>query len=306
MTSARFLGLIGLCWILNAGCEGAKNSGPATISPPDLELVSAGSEPRKVLRYKVPSGTRKTHEVSIAVELTAGEMGGPMPTIVLTMSYEVSSVMPSGQMTLRATIEKVGALDVPDSKVPAQAVAGPLEQLKGLAINAVLSPNGRVTGSMLSAGTKPLTPELDQQVRSLITSFESTMMALPDEPVGAGAVWRNSRVIEQNGLKLKAVNSVTLAKVSGDLIVYSIDTAMHGDDQSVAQGDTTIQVQDIIGNGGGRGSVDLGTLEINSDLAAEFRSAMTASGDTAPTKMEMATLMKVRPLQAAQGAQAAP
>lgn len=308
MTSPRFLAVIGLCWFLIAGCEGGKNSAPAPISPPDLELVSPGNEPRRVLRYKLPKDLRSTHEVSIAVELSAGEMGGPMPTILLTMSYVVSAVMPSGQMVLDATIEKVTAIDVPDSKVPAQAVAGPLEQLKGLAIHAVLSPNGRITGSTLETGDKALTPEVEQQVKSLIASFESTMMALPDEPVGVGAVWRNSRTIEQNGLKLKAINSVTLEKVEGEVIEYAIDTAMHGDDQSVVQGDITVKVQDIVGNGGGKGNVDLTKLRIWSELAAEFRTSMTATGDTSPTKMEMATVMKVQPLQAArsQGAQVAP
>jgi len=308
MTSARFLGVIGLCWIHLAACESGKGGAPAPISPPDLDLVSAGNEPRRVLRYKAPKDTRTTHEVSIAVELTAGEMGGPMPTMVLTMSYVVSAVMPNGQMVLDAKIENVKALDVAGGKVPAQAVSGQLEQLKGLAINAVLSPNGRITGSTLKPGDKPLAPELEQQAKSLVASFESTMMALPDEPVGVGAVWRNSRTIEQNGLKLKAINSVTLEKVEGDVIEYAIDTAMHGDDQSVVQGDIKVTVEDIVGNGGGKGNVDLGKLRIWSELAAEFRSSMTASGDTSPTKMEMATLMKVQPLRPAQpqGAQAAP
>ena len=33
---------------------------------------------------------------------------------------------------------------------------------------------------------------------------------LPDEAVGVGAVWRNSRPIQQNGLALKAVNTITI------------------------------------------------------------------------------------------------
>lgn len=305
MTSTRFLGVIGLCWLVLAGCEGAKSNPPAVISPPDLELVSPGSEPRRLLRYKVPKDTRSTHEVSIAVELSAGEMGGPMPTILLTMSYVVSAVMPSGQMVLDATIEKVTAIDVPESKVPAQAIAGPLEQLQGLTIHAVLSPSGRITGSTLERGDKVLTPELEQQVKSLVASFESTMMTLPDVPVGVGAVWRNSRTIVQNGLTLKAVNSVTLEKVEGDVIEYAIDTAMHGDDQNVVQGDISVSVKDIVGNGGGKGNVDLTKIRIWSELAAEFRTTMTASGDTSPTKMEMATVMKVQPAQR-QGAQTAP
>jgi len=263
------------------------------ISPPDLELVSAGNEPRQLLRYRAPAGTVQKLDVTIAIELTAGEMGGPMPTLLLQMSYVVEAVFPTGQMALKATIDNVAAIDTPDSKVPAAALAGPLETLKGLAIRSVLAPNGRLTGSNLDRGTKTLAPELEQQVSSLVASFESTMMALPDEPVGVGAVWRNSRPVEQNGLKLKAVNSVSLTAIKGDVIEYSVDTDIHGQDQSIKQGEVTIEVKDLVGNGGGKGSVDLRKLAISSELAAEFRSAMTATGDTEPTKMEMATLVKV-------------
>lgn len=269
---------------------------PAPVSPPDLELVSAGSEPRQVLRYKPPAGTVLKVGVSIAAELTAGEMGGPMPTVVLTMSYAVDAVLPTGQVTLRATIDDVTALDTPGSKVNPAALRGALATLKGLVIYSVLAPNGRVTGSRIDRGTKTFTPDIEQQLSSLVASFESTMMTLPDEPIGAGAVWRNSRPVEQNGLKLKAVNSVTLLAIKGDTITYNIDTAIHGADQSIQQSDITIEVKDIIGHGGGSGTVDLARLAVTSELAAEFRSEMRTAGDPEATKMEMATLMRVRPL----------
>ena len=80
---------------------------------------------------------------------------------------------------------------------------------------------------------------------------------------------------------------MTLGKVTGDVIEYSLDTAMHGADQSVQQGGMTIDVKDIVGTGAGKGTVDLGKLAITSELAAEFRSEMTATGETTPTKMTM-------------------
>ena len=64
----------------------------------------------------------------------------------------------------------------------------------------------------------------------------------------------------------------------------------------MTQDGVTITIKDIVGNGGGKGTIDLGTLAVTSELAAELRAEMTATGDPAPTKMEMATLQKVRPL----------
>ncbi len=275
-----------------------KSSEPPAVqvSRPDLELVSSGNEPRRLLRYHAPPGTMQRFGVSIAMELTAGDMGGPVPTIVLTIVYVVEAVMPTGQLVLRATIEEVKALDMPDLKVSAASLNGPLSKLTGLVIHSVLSPNGRVTSSKVDSGGKTLAPEMSEQIESLVQSFESTMMALPDEPVGAGAVWRNSRPIEQKGLRLKAVNSVSLLAVKGDAIEYSLDTEIHGDDQTIKEADISIDVKDVIGNGGGKGTIDLGKLVINSELAAEFHAQMLTVGEQAATKMEMATLMKVRSL----------
>lgn len=278
-----------------AACKG-NEAPPAPVSPPDLQIISAGDAPRRVLRYKPGKGTTQKLEVEIDVNVQAGDMGGPMPTMVIAMTVAVDAVMPTGQMKLRATIDDVTARDNPESKVPAVALAGPLEALKGVAIDALLSPNGRLTGAKVDRGGKELPKDIDTQVSSLVASFEQTMMPLPDEPVGVGAVWRNSRAIEQNGMSLKSVNSVSLASIEGDVVTLALDTDIHGQDQTVKQGDLTIEVKDILGNGGGKTRIDLAKLAVTSDLAAEFRSVMTAAGDPQPTTMTMTTVSKVKPL----------
>lgn len=291
------LGIVWLVWlsISQIGCESSAKA-PPKVSPPDLQIVSAGSEPRQVLRYRAPTGTKQKLELAIDVALSAGEMGGPMPTLQITMGLSVEAVMPNGQMMLKSTIEDITARDKAESKIPAAAIIGPLEALKGLAIDAILSPTGRLTGAKATPAA-PLPPDLQQQVSSLIASFESTMMPLPEEPVGIGAVWRSSRPVEQNGLKLTAVNSVTVSAINGTVIEYGVDTDIHGQDQTIKQGDVTITVKDVVGNGGGKGTIDLAKLAVTGELAAEFRSEMSAAGDPAPTKMNMTTLMKIQTRQ---------
>ncbi len=294
--SCRNVVLAAVVLAMGASCKQSETPVPA-VSPPDLQIVSAGNEPRRLLRYHAPKDTHQRLELSIVVALTAGEVGAPMPTIVLTLAYVVDAVMPSGQMTLRGTIEGIHAVETEGSKVPAAALNGPLETLNGLTIHSVLSPTGRITGSTLDPGGKTIAPELDAQLQSLIRSFESTMMTLPDEAVGVGAVWRNSKPVEHNGMKLKAVNTVTLTALEGDAIEYSINTDIHGANQSVTQQGVTIAIEDIVGSGGGKGSIDLATLAVTSELAAELRSRMKATGeDQEPTNMTMTTKQSVRPL----------
>jgi hypothetical protein len=278
----------------NGGCEGAANE--PTVRRADVEIVSAGSEPRRVLLYQPSVGTTQRLEVRVAVELEAGQMGGPMPTLVLGMTMMVEARFPTGHMKLRARLDHVSAEDQPGSQVPAVALTKPMEAMKGLSIDALLAADGRLFGARLARGNKQLPVDLEMQVSALIGSFEQTMMPLPDVPVGVGAVWRNSRPVEQNGMKLKTVNTIALSKIEGDSISYTIDTSIHGADQTVKQGDTAIEMKDIVGQGGGSGTIDLAALTVTSELASEFRSSMTAPNDVEPTKMTLASISKVRTL----------
>jgi hypothetical protein len=120
-------------------------------------------------------------------------------------------------------------------------------------------------------------------------------MPLPDEAVGVGAVWRNSKPLEQNGLKMIAVNSVALTGIDGDKITFEIDTQVHGDDQTLQQGDLSVDIKDVTGTGSGKGSIDLRTLALTSELATEFRSAMQAGGEGSATPMKMGIITRVTP-----------
>src|SRR5262249_29471418 len=136
-------------------------------------------------------------------------------------------------------------------------------------------------------------PGLDEHLATLSATVERAMMPLPVEPVGVGASWRNSRSIEQSGLKLTTVNTITLTAIERDKLSFAIETQIHGADQSVMQGAMRIDVKDITGVGKGTASIDLGTLATTSQLRMELRTEMTAAGDGQPTAMRMAMVTQV-------------
>jgi hypothetical protein len=261
-------------------------------------MVSLGNEPRKVLRYRIPKGTSQGIEVSVDMNVTAGDMGGPLPTITMSMLVAVEDVQASGQMKLHTTIIEATAHERADTKIPAVSLAGPLEKLKGLALASTLSPNGRASKSEIE-GAKQLGADTAQQLETLTATLQQVTMPLPNEAVGIGAVWRSSRDIQQNGMKMTTVNTFSLVGLDGDKIKYTIDTDVHGPDQTVTVGEASVQVKDITGTGGGDGSFSLTSLEMSAVLASEFRSEMTAPGEATPTKMKIVSQIKL----AAQGPQ---
>ena len=261
---------------------------------PDLQIVSAGNEPRQRLRYQPTKGAQQQIDVAVDVEITAGDMGGPMPTIVMTLSLAVGDMVPIGSR-LRSSVVDVTARDRDESRVPANALSGPLEMLKGVVLTTTLTPNGRLVGTKIDTGGKAMPDSAKKPLAALTTSFDQLMMPLPDDPVGVGAVWRNSRPLEQNGMKMIAVNMVKLTSITGDKIAFDLETMIHGDDQTIRQGDLSVDIKDITGTGTGKGTLDLRTLAMTSELSTELRSAMQAPGEAQPMPMKLTIATHVAP-----------
>jgi hypothetical protein len=198
-------------------------------------------------------------------------------------------------MKLRSTVLDATARDRDETRVPDGALTGPLEVLKGIVLTSTMTPNGRVFGTQIDIASKDVPPSAKSQLAALTASVDQLMMPLPDDAVGVGAVWRNSKPLEQNGMKMIAVNSIALTAIEGDKLSFEIDTQVHGEDQTIKQGDLTVEMKDITGTGEGKGSIDLRTLALTSELATEFRSAMQAGGEGSATPMRMGIVTRVTP-----------
>lgn len=286
--------LVLLIAVLAWGCKSGEHDRASTQRAPDLQIVSAGNEPRRVLRYQLTKGTTQKLELAVDVNVTANDMGGAMPTMVMTLAVTVEDVLPFGAR-LRATVIDATARDRDDTRVDPDVLTGPLALMKGLAITATLTPSGRVVNSKLELGDKQMTGAAKAQLAALGSSFDQLLMPLPDRAVGVGAVWRTSRAIEQSGMKLTAVNAIELTAIEGDKLSFAIDTQIHGDDQTVKQDDLSVEIKDIVGTGKGTGTIDLETLAITNELTSQLRSAMQATGEPDATKMTMAIDTRVTP-----------
>lgn len=276
------------------GCHKGDDDSPKRTSRPDLHVVSAGNQPRRVVHYAAPKGTRTQLELELDVEVNAGEMGGPMPTIVMALVIEVVDIVPTG-MKLRTTVVDAVARDRDETRVPPAALAGPLEQLKGIVLTTTMTGNGRMYGTNVDTTAKQVPESAKTQLAALSTSLDQMAMPLPDEPIGVGAVWRNSKPLEQNGMKMTVVNSIEVTALTSEKLSYSLDTQVHGDDQTLTQGDLSVEIKDVTGSGTGKGTINLQTLALSSELVTELRSAMQAVGESSATPMTMTIVTKVTP-----------
>jgi hypothetical protein len=260
-----------------------------------VTLVSPGVPPLRQLRYALPKGMTVPFEIAMDVSLVTGGLGGVMPTFVFDLDLTVENVLPDGRMQLRTTITDASARDRPDEKVDAKAVASRVAMIKGLAITATLTPDGKLVDAKVDTDAPTKLSEANAaQASSLTQSFEHIAMPLPTVPVGVGATWTTSRELEQNGMKTTTLNTVELTAIAGDKLTFRLVTEIRGPVQTVTQQNIAIDVTELSGSGSGSGTLDLAHFVMTGTLDAKLHADMTAQGQKSTLDLEMKTTITPR------------
>jgi len=277
-----------------AGCGKDKEAAPPGPPPGDgIQVITAGNEPRQVLRYKVAQGTTSQLELALDVDIDAAGQGGPLPTLVMTSEVVAEVVLPDGSMKMRTTIGEVTARERAGSPVTAEQMAEQTRLMTGLVLRGSLSPDGTLRDLEVDTAGKVLPPGITAQLETLGRSFEQVAMPLPTTPVGVGASWIHKRHVDQNGMKMLTATTFTLTALAGDVVTFQSATVVSGKDQTVTQGTQTLDLKNISGKGTGNGTVDLSRMSMTGELAAEMTSDMSAQGET--TRMTMKMVTRVQP-----------
>ncbi len=269
------------------GCGGEKPP-PPPADPNGIEVVYAGAEPRRSLRYRIAKGDAIEVELSIDVELDASGRGGPLPTVIVGTELVATEVLPDASMRVRATIASITARDVPNSTLSAASMTEHMQLLKGTSLTGTLLPDGGIRELHAEAAAK-LPPALAQQLDTVSKSFQQISLPLPHMPVGDGAAWRQKRTIEQAGMTLYSVTTIVVTAIDDRGFSFTSSTSLGGPDQKVTIQGHTIDVTNIGGVGTGKGTIDLTKMVMTGESTLSFHSDMTADDETDQMGMTMTT-----------------
>jgi hypothetical protein len=210
-----------------AGEEGqqAAEEGAAAIdldAPPTLELLDAGKAPRKALRTTFEAGA--TQSLRVESHWTLTSLYGPlistsaiMPSLVYELETEAKeATKESTQFDFRVT--KVTAK--PSKEVqPAQAegVKKAADSLKGVTGSFSINPRGIVEQFAIDAPSDAsmLASDMIDQIKQAIRLCS---LPLPEEPVGKGAKWTATQIIEQRTAQIKHTSTFELVDVKGERV----------------------------------------------------------------------------------------
>jgi hypothetical protein len=238
-----------------------------------------------VLRYALSKGTKSTLDLTIDSELKADTMGGSAPTLAIELEMTVDDVLPTGAMKLRTTVVDASARERAGAEAGGQAASNVLDQMKGLAVIATLSPMGKLSDAHVDAGGKKLPEALAGQLDALTRSFDQLAMPLPREPVGPTARWTSTRQLDLDGLAVRSTSTVELVSITGNQLAFAMKTVMQGPDQQVTREGLAIDVTNLHGSGSGQGTVDLGQLATTAKFESSLHSDMLAAGEKTPIDM---------------------
>ena len=285
MSSLRTVVVTGIALI--AACGGDKK-GPPPPEPNGIDVVFAGSEPRRVVRYQIAKGDKIAVELAIDVELDAGGRGGPLPTLLLETQIVAEDVLPDRTMRVRATIASVGARDRENGAMSADAMSEHMQMLKGTSLTGTLAADGGIRDLHAEAAQR-LPPALAQQLDTVAKSFQTISLPLPRTPIGAGATWRQHKTIEQNGMTLYTESMIVVTALDERSLTFTSTTSLGGPNQKVTMQGIAIEMTSIGGAGSGKGTIDLSKMVMTGEASLAFHSDMTAQGETDQMEMKMTT-----------------
>lgn len=230
---------------------------PAQIAT-RVELVEAGAEPRKALRFapKVGLVDEMTMTMTLAVGMDLGGRSIPknaLPPMVVDMNLEVTEVRPNGDV--RYTFAIRGTDVRAPAGAPAQVIAPMKEALgrmRGLGGHTVMSNRGQTKEAKID-----LPKEIDPQTQQILQGMEQAMnqivVALPEEEVGVGAKWRVTNSVAQNGISLRQVLTYDLVKLEDGTAHCDVSVTQDAPRQKVAgPGGAVVDLTSLKSSGSGK------------------------------------------------------
>lgn len=190
----------------NAQSPPAVRSAVTTTNSPKTELLTAGAEPRRELKFRpaVNSKQTMTMTMGMSMEMTIGETPipkTPIPKMVLKIDSIVQQVDPSGDIHCSFGYSDIRA--IADKETSPQVFAAMQKSLKsmvGTKIDLVMGSNGQLKSKNLKL-PKNLDPTIKQSLSQLDRSMEQLSTPLPSEKIGLGAKWRVQNSLQVSGIK---------------------------------------------------------------------------------------------------------
>jgi hypothetical protein len=271
------------------GADGQQEGAPAVDldAPPTVELLDAGKAPHKTLRTSFEAGGKQTLRVESSWTLET--LYGPlirtkavMPSLVYELETEAKEASDEGArfgFRVKKVIAKSRKKVKPGLVEAANKVGDSLEGVTGsFSINA----RGMVEELAIDAPSDAslLASDMIDQIKQAI---RLSSLPLPEEPVGKGAKWTATQVIEQRTARIRHTSTFELVDVKGEHVKTTSTHAAETPKQSLelpgSRPGASFKLDELDFSGGSKGAWrlnELGPASASEHTLTVFKMTATA------------------------------
>lgn len=228
--------------------SGSASAGASTAPAGAVDLLSAGSGPRRVLTLDLEKG----HEETTALRLTMRMDLGAVGTVEVPFSVPLRTTVTAADDDGYATASVLGRPTVDGGKVPAglgPTIEQTLALMEGTTLRQTLGRDGTVRSSQVD-----VPDDAPDVVARMMDTFTNQAFGLavpfPAEEVGVGARWRSVTSLDLSGAASTVTATYRLSALSDDGYTLEVSMQQRTRPGSVPGGGTIVK-----GSASGSGTV---------------------------------------------------
>ncbi len=276
----------------------------APIPPTQVQLLTAGAEPRQELRFKPQVNSKQTMRIAMNMD-AATTFGGQVlpkfkiPASVMKMEVLVTQVDANGDIHYKFSYTDADVVADPSvSPEMVNAMQSAIKKVVGVSGTSIIDNRGQTkSGSfVLPEGSDPITKQLFNQVSNSLDQFSSPV---PQEAVGVGAKWRVSDSLNVGGINLNQSVIYELVSLKDNVATLNVSLEQQANAQDVnipgvAPKGASFSLKSLTSKGQGQMIIPLdaimptrSTMSINSQNEMNIKEANSSEGVTVGTQLSM-------------------
>ena len=231
----------------------------------EVQLVDAGTPPRRRLRYDAAPGSRQGMALQITSSRSVdvdgvGELDMGEPSWGLEADVVVEKVDEEGDLHFTWQVSRCGLCKSdPDNA----AIDAGLARIEGFSVRAQTTSRG-IVHEVAFESNDELNLTVGHMLDRLRIAMSDFCTPLPEEPVGVGARWAVARTTTQFGMRMVETSEYTLLSSADDRLELRVKTALTAGEQDVsfpqAPAELAMTLTSLHGRGLGEIRLDLTRL----------------------------------------------
>jgi hypothetical protein len=245
-----------------AQTQPAGTSTTIEIDRQSLQLIDAGAEPRRELKFSPAANSKQSLTMNVESELLMSIDGKSIQSnqtkIVMKMDLNVKQVAANGDIDCEYIYTKVDLAPMPEMSADlVKNIRDRLATVVGTRGNVTIDRSGQMKKQTMTVPAN-IDPTMKKSIESSNRQMESFSAPLPSEKIGKGASWKINRTSNVDDIKIEQTVVYKIVELSDRQIEIESKIQQTAPQQSAFGG--AVKLNYMSSSGGGRSTFKFDSL----------------------------------------------